>query len=212
MIKTTVPRWDTGPTCHPDGAEQRAVAPRPERGYTLIEVLLAAGIVLLAMTGMLTMQLVGIKIAQNAYHRTQATTLAYQMTDYLRANCPANPDVDPYPYPNSTYCRAGYRAESDNRICNFDASTDIDPTTSIENRDLQEWWLALDASELPHWFAQIHHPTNSDLFFILVQWDDARVREGSDDEGETTTSCLGTVLPTGLSEVCLTTIPCAITE
>ncbi|MGB5735775.1 MAG: hypothetical protein WBM40_15175, partial [Thiohalocapsa sp.] len=73
-----------------------------------------------------------------------------------------------------------------------------------------EWWLARDTSDLPHWFARIHHPSGSDLFHIVVQWDDARVREDSNDEGEAATSCLGDTLPAGMAEVCLSTIPCAL--
>ncbi len=38
---------------------------------------------------MMSMQMVSVKTAQDAYHRTQATTLAYQMTDALRAKCAA---------------------------------------------------------------------------------------------------------------------------
>jgi len=179
------------------------------RGYTLIEVLLTGTIVLIAMTGILTTQMVGIKITQNAYHRTQATTLAYQMTDYLRANCSALSD-----YVSLSLCRSGNRAANDKRNCTIDDASDIsaDITTVVDD-DLRAWWTAIDGSGLPKWYATIVQAADTGLVYVVVQWDDTHSIEGSvnpDELEESNTSCLGTAIPAPMEEVCLTTLPCAL--
>jgi type IV pilus modification protein PilV len=197
--------------------------PRRAAGYTLVEVLLTAVIVLLAMTGMLTMQMMGIKVTQDAYHRTQATTLAYQMTDYLRANCTNIAD-----YENVALCDAGNRAFNDTRTCGFDEDSDTDYTPGTDpvvDHDMDDWWSAIFDAELPPWYATIQRSTQSDgmaRHHIVIQWEDARVAEAEailtdsdDDETSAATSCLTLAgiqnqdIPAGMVEVCLTTIPCA---
>jgi type IV pilus assembly protein PilV len=166
------------------------------------------------MTGILTTQMVGIKITQNAYHRTQATTLAYQMTDYLRANCSALSD-----YAGLTFCHAGNRGANDERDCTIDAASDDAPETVAED-DLNNWWTAIDESGLPNWYAKIAQAANTSLVYVVVQWDDTHSTEGSmnpDELEEAKTSCLETAFPSSetaipapMEEVCLTTLPCAL--
>jgi len=79
-----------------------------QRGYTLIEVLIAAAILLVSTTGLLTMQLVSIRITQDAYHRTLATSLAYEMTEYVRANCGLD-GAEAADYLGYTLCEDGSR-------------------------------------------------------------------------------------------------------
>ena len=192
--------------------DRHGISPRGRsacRGYTLIEVLLTATIVLLAMTGILTTQMVGIKITQNAYHRTQATTLAYQMTDYLRANCGKLSD-----YTGMNFCRSGSRAANDERDCSIGDLSDIsaDNTTVVDD-DLRAWWTAIDGSGLPNWYATIQQATGTNLIYVVVQWDDTHTTEGGmnpEELEESKTSCLGTAIPAPMEEVCLTTLPCAL--
>lgn len=183
-------------------------------GYTLIEVLLASVIIVVGMTGILTMQVVGIRITENAYHRTQATTLAYQMTDYLRANCPNLATYD-----GVTACKSGSRHPSDNQTCNTDGLSDINADNpSIAEEDLAQWWDSLNKSSLPHWFAEIQS-ADEGVVRTAVQWDKERVAEQSPNPTEQPgspaaagrTSCLDNgqrVLAAGIEEVCLSTIPC----
>jgi type IV pilus assembly protein PilV len=173
------------------------------RGFSLIEVLLAATILLLSMTGLLTIQLMGIKISKNSYHRTQATNLAYQMTDYLRANCDA---IDSYT--GETLCRAGSRNPNDNRSCSISApDTVTDDADSVVDDNLRAWWTGIDDSDLPNWFATVQ-PLGTQLVQVIVQWDDSRATETAADATEAKTSCLGSAIPAPMEEVCLTTDPC----
>lgn len=173
------------------------------RGFSLIEVLLAAAVLLLAMTGLLTIQMVGIKLSKNAYHRTQATNLAYQMTDYLRANCAA---LDAYL--GETLCRSGSRNPNDKRACGISALNDItDDAASLVDDNLSAWWTAIDDAALPNWFATVQ-PGGGELVHVIVQWDDSRATETATDNAEAKTSCLGSPIPVPMEEVCLTTDPC----
>jgi type IV pilus assembly protein PilV len=172
-------------------------------GFTLIEVLLAASILLLCMTGLLTVQLTGIRLSQNAYHRTQATNLAYQMTDYLRSAC-ASLDA----YEGETLCHAGSRNPNDRRVCSISAPADIpaDPSSMVDD-NLRAWWSTIDAADLPSWFATVQ-PRGTQLVQVIVQWDDTRATETATDATEAKTSCLGGAIPAPMEEVCLTTDPC----
>jgi type IV pilus assembly protein PilV len=179
-------------------------ARRPQRGFSLIEVLIAAGVLLLCLTGLLTIQMVGIKISKSSYHRTQATNLAYQMTDYMRANCGA---LDAYE--GQTLCRSGQRNPNDRRACSISALADIaDDPDSVVDDNLRDWWRALDAATLPNWYATVQ-PHGARLVHVIVQWDDSRATETAPDAAEAKTSCRGGAIPVPMEEVCLTTDPCA---
>jgi type IV pilus assembly protein PilV len=185
------------------GTGRPRVATSPSSGFSLIEVLLASSILLLSMTGLLTIQMVGIKLSKNAYHRTQATNLAYQMTDYLRANCVALDD-----YVGETLCRDGSRSPNDKRDCSIGALKEIEyDAASLVDDNLGAWWTAIDTADLPNWFATVQ-PGGGELIHIIVQWDDSRATETATDSGEAKTSCLGNAIPAPMEEVCLTTDPC----
>jgi type IV pilus assembly protein PilV len=55
-------------------------------GFTLIEVLVAVIILAIGLLGLAGIQTVGLKNNQSAYARSQATQLAYDIADRMRAN------------------------------------------------------------------------------------------------------------------------------
>ena len=57
-------------------------------GFTLVEVLVSLVILSVGLLGMAKMALVSAHANDSAYMRSQATALAYQMLDYMRANAP----------------------------------------------------------------------------------------------------------------------------
>lgn len=73
---------------NPPIASVRAPARRVGRhgGFSLIEVLIAVLILGIGLLGVASLQVVGLQNNQGAYVQSQATTLAYQITDAMRAN------------------------------------------------------------------------------------------------------------------------------
>ena len=59
---------------------------RGQRGFTLLEVLIALLVLSIGLLGLAALQTVGMRSNQMANMRTMATQIAYDMTDRMRAN------------------------------------------------------------------------------------------------------------------------------
>ncbi len=57
-----------------------------QRGFSLIEVLVAVLILAIGLLGVASMQLTSLKVNQGAYYRSQASILANDILDRMRAN------------------------------------------------------------------------------------------------------------------------------
>jgi type IV pilus assembly protein PilV len=57
-----------------------------QRGYSLLEVLIAMIVLAVGMLGIAGLQLLSVKNTHSAYYRSQATLLAYDIIDNIRAN------------------------------------------------------------------------------------------------------------------------------
>ncbi|MEM5536734.1 type IV pilus modification protein PilV [Neptuniibacter pectenicola] len=57
-----------------------------QSGFNLIEVMIALVVVSIGLLGMAILQMTSLQQNQSAYHRSQATLLAYDITDRMRAN------------------------------------------------------------------------------------------------------------------------------
>ena len=62
-----------------------AAYPR-SRGLTLVEILIALLIMSIGLLGLASLQTLSLKFNTSAYYRTQATQLAYDFADRMRAN------------------------------------------------------------------------------------------------------------------------------
>jgi type IV pilus assembly protein PilV len=56
------------------------------RGVTLIEVLVTVLVMSIGLLGLAALQGVSLQAGQGAYHRTQATNIAYEVADFVRLN------------------------------------------------------------------------------------------------------------------------------
>lgn len=56
------------------------------RGVTLIEVLVAVLVLSIGLLGLAALQGFSLQAGQSAYHRTQATNLAYEIAEFTRLN------------------------------------------------------------------------------------------------------------------------------
>lgn len=128
------------------------------RGIGLIEVLVAMFILAIGVLGAAAMQMNALKFNQNAAQRSQATFLAYEIADSMRANRAA--------------------ALAGNYDLALSAAT---PTgTTIPQTDLGRWRAAL-AQRLPAGNGSIVR--NGAVFTITIQWDESRL--GNIDDAAT---------------------------
>jgi type IV pilus assembly protein PilV len=100
----------------------RAVSAPLQRGFTLLEVLIALLVLSIGLLGLAALQGVGLRSSQEAYLTSQASLLAYDLADRVRAN-PAGV----VEYNNFA------------PVC-----PDPVPTTPLVAADLGEWFCAVE--------------------------------------------------------------------
>lgn len=138
-----------------------------QRGVSLIEVLITLLVLSVGLIGLAGLQMVSIQANKSAYYRSQATLLAYDIADRMRANqVQANTDVYFLNYPAS--------------------STAHEVSGNQANKDLSEWLNAL-AQTLPDGTAAISRDER--LLSISIRWNDnrGRVKARSDTQPYTET-------------------------
>jgi len=136
-----------------------------ERGFTLIEVLVTVIILAIGLLGLAGLQLGGLRYSFSAYQRSQATIMANDIVDRMRANrnvaTAGGYDIDIGDDPNDVDC-TGVGAN-----CS---------AASLANADLFEWKQSL-ADTLPAGDGAIAN--NGGTFTITIQWDDTRGEEAA---------------------------------
>ena len=65
---------------------RRPSRPSRQRGFTLLEVLITMVILSVGLLGVANLQLLGLNYNNNAYHRSQAVQLAYDIIERMRMN------------------------------------------------------------------------------------------------------------------------------
>ncbi len=58
----------------------------PQHGFSLLEVLISLAVLSIGLLGLAALQTVGLRINHDSYQRTQATMMAYDIADRMRAN------------------------------------------------------------------------------------------------------------------------------
>jgi type IV pilus assembly protein PilV len=132
------------------------------QGFTLIEVLITVVVLAVGLLGLAGLQTTSLKHNQTAYFRSQATQMAYDMADRIRANHDEAKKGGASAYVvGSATAHAG-------------CSTLVGCTaTKMAENDLFEWLATLQAA-LPGGDAVGTVTYNAALFSIQVQWDDNR--------------------------------------
>lgn len=126
--------------------------PRLERGATMLEVLITMVVLAIGLLGLAGLQITSIQSNHGSYYRSQATVLAYDITDRMRSN--------------RTAALAGEYA------VNFPASaTDRAVTGVLAQQDTAQWLNELGAT-LPGGTGRIS--TNDKLVTIEVRWNGSR--------------------------------------
>lgn len=129
------------------------------RGLTLVEILVALLILSIGLLGLAGLQTLSLKFNSSAYHRTQATALAYGFADRMRANRRA--------------------ALNDQYNINFQdpppaCGTPADGAT-VPQQDIAAWRNSL-ACRLPQSTGSVAR--SGTQFTVTVRWDDSH---GEDD-------------------------------
>ncbi|HUF71504.1 MAG TPA: type IV pilus modification protein PilV [Gammaproteobacteria bacterium] len=125
------------------------------RGFSLLEVLVALLVLSIGLLGLASLQATTSRFNYGAYLRSQATTLAYDMADRMRANrdeaLDGSYDVATFPSPAP--------------VCGAVAGA------TVAARDLSGWQSGL-ACSLPAGIGRIVR--NGNTVTIGVSWDDSR--------------------------------------
>lgn len=157
---------------------------KKNKGFTLIEVLVATLILAIGILGLAGLQATGLRNNLSAYNRSQATQLAYNMADRMRANI-----TDASNLGTSTYITISPVSDADVQNDCKQVSTTCTAADMAEN-DLFEWNCSLagcDAEAGPPAMAAVPAilPLGlgtiavagagaNAIFTITVTWDDNR--------------------------------------
>jgi len=142
-----------------------------QNGFTMVETLISMVVLSIGLLGLAGLQASSLRNNNSAYMRTQATILANDMLDRLRANA------------------VGLSAGSYNSVNTMSASTPSDPncitsgctTAQIVQYDIWNWGQNV-STLLPSAGGTVVGNGANSVFTITVMWDDART-------GATGTGC-----------------------
>lgn len=141
-------------------------------GFTLIELLISMLILAAGLLGLAGLQAKGLQNNHTAYNRSQATQLAYDMADRMRANA-----VETETLGASTYITV----DSDDATAQSSCTTVANDCSAAQmaQQDLFEWNRDMTAI-LPNALGTIS--VAGSLFTITLKWDGNRDGNRDDDD------------------------------
>ena len=130
-----------------------------QKGFTLLEVLISMIVLAIGLLGMAGMQITSLRNNGSAYNKGQATQLAYDMVDRMRANKGAE----------KTYATIEPTSATEQLSCKQVA----DPCSNVQmaTNDLYQW-NNLVVKVLPSGQGTITYV--APVFTVSVSWDDDR--------------------------------------
>lgn len=140
-----------------------------QSGFTLLEVLVAMLVLSIGLLGLAGLMASSMRNNQSAYHSTQATWLAYDILDRIRAN------------------RAGALAGDYNAALSSPACSTAAPSGTIAAQDIGGWKNMI-ACALPEGAGSITVTPANRQVSITIQWNDSR---GTKDGGSAVQSVEG---------------------
>jgi type IV pilus assembly protein PilV len=129
-----------------------------QTGFTMLEVLVTMIIVSFGLLGIAGIIMNGLKNNQSSYARSQASWLANDIVDRMRANRAAAEGANSSPY---------------------NLAIGADPTgATVAAIDLTSWRSALETS-LPSGTGAVSLDNTSKKVTVTVQWDESRIKDAS---------------------------------
>jgi type IV pilus assembly protein PilV len=124
-------------------------------GVGMLEILISLLVLSIGLLGLASMQATGLKHNRNAYFRTQATILADDISDRMRANLPQ--------------AQAGAYATAYGVVTGTACASSCTPS-AIKTTDILQWKTSL-TTQLPSGDGKIVDNGN-DNFNITIKWSD----------------------------------------
>jgi type IV pilus assembly protein PilV len=163
-----------------------------QSGFSLIEILIAIVIASIGLLGLASMQATGLKNNQSAYQRSQATVLAYDYADRMRANISSISSYlsgfstrviinDDGSFETEVVAESGVEQAGEEELMALAGCHSTDGCTNalLARNDLLEWNSNLQAA-LPGAIGII--TLAGDIYTIRIGWDDDR--DGSVNGGD----------------------------
>jgi len=136
-----------------------------QTGVTLIEVLVTVVIMAIGLLGLAAMQNTSVKLSYDSYLRTQASLLAYDMMDRIRAN------------PTEIY-QLGVDDDPSVKTC-VGATATCSPV-DMREADLNHWHTAASDTFPEGQFRIVH---DNGQYTIGINWNDRYDADAQDDDG-----------------------------
>jgi type IV pilus assembly protein PilV len=132
------------------------------RGFTLLEIMIAVVVLAIGLLGIASLQALGQRSNHSAYLRSQATALAYDMIDRMRANNAGvkNGDYDAIDTTANSYTDPGCASST----CS---------SSQMAQYDMYDWQQEL-AAQLPTGNGTVVGAGSGSEFSVTVMWDDDR--------------------------------------
>lgn len=127
------------------------------RGFSLIEVLVALLVLSIGLLGLAALQTTSLQYNSESYFRTQATFLAYDIIDRMRANNTAVVDGGTYDVANSTAVSTLLTNYESCKASNCDCDTSNCTNNYLATYDLGKWYKERVFTTLPN--ASANPPT-----------------------------------------------------
>lgn len=133
---------------------------RTQSGFTLLEILVAMVVLSIGLLGLAGLMTTSMRDNLSASHRTQATWMAYDMIDRMRAN------------------RTGALAGSYDTLMSGVACTVAAPAGTLPAQDIAAWKSQL-ACVLPAAQGSVVVNGGTRAATVVIRWDDSRGTQGN---------------------------------
>lgn len=140
------------------------------RGFTLVEVLVSLAILSFGLLGLAMLQLEGLKNNTDAYFRTQASLLAYDIMDRIRANA-THARTGGYDIPNDAAAATAISTYTTCKTssCRCDTSTSC-TASDVKSYDLGKWYEILAALPPDQNKSTVTFNAATSQYTVVIRW------------------------------------------